>query len=143
MQTIFDSENNSIIRIDKGEECLSVLKSLAKSKNLSFNFSMIGGCSEVELQYYDAKAKKYFSKIFDMENIEILSVNGNVCWHKNEPIVHAHGVFSDESYESFGGHVSKLIISLTGETIVDWLPEKIYKKEDEKTGLKLFCAEIL
>ena len=42
----------------------------------------------------------------------MVSVNGNVAWFENEPIVHMHGVFSDEEYKCFGGHVAKLVISI-------------------------------
>jgi len=137
MQIVFDSQNKSVLRIDRGEDCLEVLRSLAKDKNLSFNFSIIGATSQVELRYYDLKKKKYFGKEFKEENMEIISVNGNAAWSDDEPLVHAHGVFSNEKYECFGGHVVKLIISVTGEAIINWLPEKIIKKFDEKTGLKL------
>ena len=64
-------------------------------------------------------------------------MSGNVAWSENKPIVHAHGIFSDEFYQTFGGHIAKLIISVTGEAIIDWLPVKITKKYDEETGLKL------
>lgn len=137
MQIIFDSKEKSVLKIEKGENCLEVLKSLAKEKDASFHFSIIGACSHVELSYYDLKTKKYFAKEFRADTIEILSVIGNVAWCEGEPVMHAHGVFSNENYECFGGHIAKLIISATGETIINWLPEKINKKYDEKTGLKL------
>lgn len=137
MQIIFDSKDKSVLRIDKGEDCVEILKSLALDKERSFLFSIIGACSLVELGYYNSKTKKYFSKEFNADSIEILSVNGTVAWFESKPVIHAHGVFSNENYETFGGHVVKLIISLTGETAVDWLPEKIIKKYDEETGLKL------
>jgi len=137
MQIILESKNKSVVRIDKGEECLDVLKSLAKERNKSFTFTIIGACSVVELGFYHPKTKEYSSKEFKADSIEILSMNGTVAWFEGEPLLHAHGVFSNEKYETFGGHVAKLIISLTGETVIDWLPEKINKKYDEETGLKL------
>lgn len=137
MQIIFDSQNKSVVRMEKGEECLEVLKSLAKKKDGSFNFSIIGACGEVELSYFDVATKKYFKKVFNTGNIEIVSINGNVAWFEDAPIVHMHGVFSDEEYKCFGGHVAKCIISITGEAVIDWLPEKIMKKSDTETGLKL------
>ena len=137
MQIILESQNKSVIKIEKGEDCLEILKSLAKERDKSFLFSIIGACSLVELSYYDLKNRKYFSKEFTEENMEILNVNGNVAWSEDEPIVHAHGVFSNENYETFGGHVVKLVISLTGEKIIYLLPQKIIKKYDEETGLKL------
>ena len=140
MQIIFDSPNKSILKIEKDEECLSILKSLAKERDVSFHFFIIGACSLVELSFYDLKTKKYSNKEFGNENIEILSVNGNVAWDENEPIVHVHGIFSHENYECFGGHVVKLIISVTGEVIIHWLPSKLGRKYEEETGLKLLAA---
>ena len=140
MQIIFDSQNKSIVKIDKGEDCLDVLKSFAEKKDLSFSFSIIGGCSLVELSYYDLKSKKYFSKKFEEKDIEIVSLTGNVAWCEGEPVVHAHGVFSNKNYECFGGHISSLVISLTGEAVIDWLPKKIIKKLDDETGLKLLST---
>ena len=138
MQIIFDSENKSVLRIEKGEECIEVLRNFAKERNKSFHFSMIGAGVPIELGYFHPEKKQYFSQEFKDESFEILSCTGSVAWFENEPIVHAHGVFSNEKYECFGGHVNKLIISLTGEVMLDWLPEKIAKKYDEETGLKLF-----
>ncbi len=140
MQIIFNSKNRSVLRIDKGEECLNVLKSLAKDKDASLTFSIIGACSLVELGYYKLNTKEYSTKTFSGEDMEILSVTGNVAWFENEPLLHAHGVFSDEKYETFGGHIVKIIISATGEVVINWLPEKIYKKYNEKTGLKLLSV---
>lgn len=137
MQIILDLQNKSILKIEKGEDCLNVLKSLAQKMDLSFQFSIIGACSLVELSYYDLKTKKYSSKEFSNENMEVLSVNGNVAWCEGEPVVHTHGVFSNENYECFGGHVVKLVISVTGEVIINWLSEKVTRKYDEDTGLKL------
>lgn len=140
MQIILDSENKSVLKIEKDENCLDILKSLAEKRNLSFYFSMIGACSLVELSFYDLKTKKYLTKEFRAESIEILSLSGNTAWSENEPMVHAHGIFSNEKYETFGGHVAKLIISLTGEVIIDWLPLKMARKFDDETGLKLLSA---
>lgn len=140
MQIILDTPNKSVIRLETGEECLGALKVLALEKNASFNFSVIGAAATVELGYYHLEEQRYFSREFGSSHIEVISVVGNVAWDEAEPIVHAHGVFSNEKYECFGGHVMKIIISATGEVAIDWLPEKINKKHDPKTGLKLLCS---
>lgn len=139
MQIILDSQNKSVVKIEKGEDVIEVIKSFAKDKDKSFTFSIIGACSYVELAYYDLEKRAYFTKVFEEKNIEIVSVTGNVAWFESEPAVHMHGVFSNERYETFGGHINKLVVSATGETIIDYLPEKIKKAYDEGTGLKLMC----
>ncbi len=140
MQIIFDSKEKSIIRLDKGESVLDLLKSLAEERDASCTFSMIGAGSFAELGYYNTIEKRYFSRTFESGHIEILSCSGNVAWAGDEILVHAHGVFSNERNECFGGHVMKLIISATGELVIDWLPQKLSKKHDEETGLKLLTA---
>ena len=139
MEIIFDSKNRSVVRVDKGEECLSILQSLAEERDASFTFSIIGACSLAELSFYDLNKKEYSSKTFNSGDMEILSVAGNVAWFEKEPILHAHGVFSNEKYETFGGHIVKIIISTTGEVVIDWLSKKIYKKYNKETVLKLLC----
>jgi predicted DNA-binding protein with PD1-like motif len=139
MQIILETENKSIVRVDKAEDCVEVLKSLASEKNKSFTFSIIGACSLVDLAYYDLANRKYVNKVFDQDHIEIVSVAGNVAFVGETPLPHLHGVFSDESFQTFGGHINKLVISATGELVIDWLPEKINREYNEETGLKLLC----
>ena len=102
---------------------------------------MIGGCTEVELAYYDIETKEYSSKVHAANNIEVINVTGTVGWFEGAPMTHAHGVFSGADHACYGGHVNRFIISATGETVVEWLSEKLFKETDERSGLKLFCAK--
>lgn len=140
MKIIFDSKDKSIVAIEKGEEFISTITNFAKERGTSFTFSMIGGASEVEIAFFDMNKKEYTSKIFKpgySQNIEIVTVTGNVAWYEDEPMIHAHGIFSNEEYHTFAGHVIKIIISITGETMINWLPEKIQREFDEEICLKL------
>ncbi len=139
MKIVFDSEVKSIVQFEKGDEPIALLAALAEERDLSFTFSMIGGCSEVELGYYDIAKQDYFTKKFTSQNFEVITVTGNVAWYEGKPMVHAHGVFGDEEYRTFGGHIMSMLISAVGETVIEWLPEKLEKKTDPASGLKLFC----
>jgi len=140
MKIIFDSKEKTVLAVEKGEEFLSTITTLAKERDASFTFSMIGGASSVDLAFFDMGKKDYVTKTFlpgFSENIEIVTVTGNVAWFEGEPIVHAHGIFSNEEYKTFGGHIMKLPISITAETFINWLPEKLNRKFDEGLCLKL------
>ncbi len=139
MKIAFDSKTKSIVQFEKGDEPISLLEKLAEERGFSFTFSMIGGCLDVELAYYDIDTQKYASKIHSARNIEIITITGNAAWVDGKVWVHAHGVFGDDDHNTFGGHVNKLTISATGETALEWLPEKLEKKADPVSGLKLFC----
>ncbi len=139
MKIVFDSEAKSIVQFEKGDEPIALLTALAEERDCSFTFSMIGGCSEVELAYYDIDTKAYASKTHSARNIEVIVITGNVAWFEGHPWTHAHGVFGDDDHHTFGGHINSLIISATGETAIEWLPVKLEKKTDPASGLKLFC----
>ncbi len=141
MKIAFDTKEKTIVQFEKGDEPIALLTALAEERGFSFTFSMIGGCSEVELAYYDIDTKAYASKTHSARNIEVLTITGNVAWIEDKAWVHAHGVFGDDDHNCFGGHVNRLIISATGETVVEWLPEKLEKKADPVSGLKLFCEK--
>ena len=141
MKTIFDSEKKSVISFEKGEEGIAMLGELAEKRGTSFHFSMIGGCSSVDLAFYDMKKKEYEIKNHAAENIEIVTITGNVAWYDGKPLVHAHGVFSNEQYECFGGHIMKLVFSAIGETVIDWLPVKMERELQAESGLKVLCGE--
>ncbi len=140
MKIIFDSKEKTVVKFDKGDECLPLLLQLASGRDTSLCFSMIGGCSLVEVAFFDINEKKYVSKEFVpgfSNNIEVLSMTGNIAYFEGKPVVHAHGVFSDEEYKTFGGHINKIVISITGEVIIDWLSQKIEREYDAEFCLKL------
>lgn len=139
MKVLFNSEKKSVLRFDPGDEVVAFLEDLARERSVSFLFSMIGGCGEVSVAYVDATTSEYVSKTFTAPNIEVIHVSGNVGWFEDSPTVHVHGVFGHDDYSTFGGHVMKMVISLNGEAVIDWLPVKIEKKINPKNGLKLFC----
>src|ERR1035437_5421537 len=139
MKIIFDSKDKTILTVDMGEEFFTVINKFAKDRNTSFTFSVIGGCESVELAYYDLGSKKYITKEFKEEIIEIITMTGNAAWYEGKPLIHAHGVFSGKNYRCFGGHVMKIPISLTAEVVISWLNKKIEKEYDTETGLKFLC----
>lgn len=140
MQIIFDSQEKTVAKIEVGEEFIATLTAFAKERDKSATFSMIGGANLVDVAYYDMDKENYLTKTFTDSNIEVLPVTGNIAWFEGSPVVHAHGVFSGRDYVCFGGHIMKLMISITGELVIDWLPTKM---ERERSGpcLKLLVEK--
>lgn len=141
MKLAYSSDTKVIIQFEKGDEPISLLAEFAEKSEKSFTLTIIGGCSQVELAYYDIETKTYSSKTHSARNIEVINISGNVAWVNGAPWVHAHGVFGDDNHHTFGGHVNSLIISATGEAVIELLPTKLEKKIDPESGLKLFCEK--
>lgn len=137
MKILFSHNNNYALRFDKGEEVISLLTEFARENNISFaSFTLIGASKEVTLSYYNLETKSYEDKTIS-EDMEILSVIGNIAIKENAPFIHAHGVFGRRDLSPIGGHIKSLTISATGEMFLTLYPKAISREYDEETGLFL------
>ncbi len=137
MKTILHHGDKYVLRFDRGEEVIEALAEFCRTEGIeAASFSAIGSCSEAIISYYDIPVKKYID-LHLKENLEIISLSGNVSKLNYKPLVHAHGSFSDLRMQMKGGHVKKLTVSATCEVILQKLKGWIEREFDEETGLNL------
>lgn len=129
---------NWLVRLQKGDLLMESLAEIAKKENMAGAWVMgLGAAKGVELGYYDLEKQKYQWKKLN-QTLEITSLQGNIGWEGGEPAIHIHGSFSDENMQAFGGHVKELEAAGTVEMLLHrWYSDKIQRKPDEETGLKL------
>lgn len=138
MKVRFDGYN-WLVRLEKGEKLVETLVEIVKKENIKTGWIYgIGAASFVEIGFYNLSSKDYKWTKFD-KDLEILGLQGNITFIGDEPALHLHGNFSDESLQAFGGHVKELVVSITCEVFIhNWFSsESITRSTDEKTGLKL------
>jgi len=137
VKVILKENNVYLLRCDKNEEVLEQLLSFATSEKITAAvFQAIGASREVVLAYYDLEKKEYLDRTFS-EDLEIVSVTGNIAHMNSKPILHAHGVFSNRALKTFGGHIKKLVVSATCEVMLTKLQGELIRSFDEETGLNL------
>lgn len=137
MNVIFNELNSYILRFDKNENVFEQLTEFCKSRTIkAATFQGIGAAKEVVLSYYDLPSKKYKEKTFN-ENVEIVSLTGNLANFENQLIVHAHGVFAKRDLATIGGHINKIIISATCEIELKVLNSILLREFNDEIGLKL------
>ncbi len=125
------------MRFDRGEEVLTSLQNFcAKNDFKSGYFSGLGAASKIILLHYDIDTKKYSEKTFD-QKMEINSLTGNISWHEEKPYLHAHGVFSDDKMQCFGGHIKELVVAATCEIFLIHTDGEIKREFSEEIGLNL------
>jgi predicted DNA-binding protein with PD1-like motif len=96
----------------------------------------IGAAKEIVLGSYDLRGRTY--RKVELDGIwEIASLAGTLAAGDEGPILHLHGVFSDESCRTFGGHVFSLTCAATVELYLVSLSPALTRKYDDVTGLKL------
>lgn len=122
---------------EKGDEPVSGLTEFAKTQKLGgAHFTAIGAFSEVTLGYFDRAARDY-KKIPLREQVEVLSLIGDVALDKNEPKVHAHVVVGRADGEARGGHLLDARVWPTLEVVLTESPRHLRKRHDPETGLAL------
>jgi len=98
--------------------------------------SFATGSKEVLLSYYNLTTKQY-EDITISQDLEIVTILGNIATKDEKIIIHCHGSFSDKTFQVKAGHVKKLIISITCEVTLIRLEGKVERVYEAKTGLNL------
>ena len=130
--------NKYIIRIDPGEEIVSILTEFCSERSIKLGkISAIGAVNEVEIGLFDPLKKEYHSNIIK-GFFEILSITGNITSNKDQPYLHMHILLSDIEYNAFGGHLNRAVVSATCEVIIEEFEGKLNRYFDKKSGLNLF-----
>lgn len=137
MKIILQNSANFVLRFDKGEEIFEGLAKFMKDQAVSAcSFTAVGACASMELGYYNLHIKDYRKKPF-VEDLEIISFIGNGGIKDGQPVIHAHGLFGRTDFTVFGGHVFKLVVSVTCEVSVAKLDGALERKLDEGFNLNL------
>ena len=123
---------------DTGEELASGLKQFAQEQNLAgSSFKAIGALSSVKLGYFDWETKQYRTSVDLNEQVELLSLVGDVALSNGEPQVHAHVVIGRSDGSARGGHLQQARVRPTCEVILTESPEHLQKQIDPQSGLPL------
>jgi predicted DNA-binding protein with PD1-like motif len=111
-------ERTFAVIFDTGDEVIAGLRSFALGANLlGARFSAIGALQDVTLGFFDIERKEY-RKIPVREQVEVLSLVGNVAAHEGRPQIHAHVVVGKRDGTAHGGHLLEAHVRPTLEVIV-------------------------
>jgi predicted DNA-binding protein with PD1-like motif len=121
----------------KGDEALSGLTDFVLQHNVvDAHFTAIGAVSGATLAWLDP-ANKIYHRIPVTEQVEVLSLIGDVATFNGKPIVHMHAVLGKPDGATIGGHVFELNVNPTLEVFVTVDTTSLKKKPDEASGMKV------
>lgn len=125
------------IVLSKGEEAKTSLEKFAVEHNLqAAHFTAIGAFQSVELGFFDVTAKTY-EDIPIHEQVEVLSLAGNISEHEGKPTIHAHVVVGKRDGTAHGGHLMRATVNPTLEIVLTETPKHLTRVKDPATGLAL------
>ena len=122
---------------DVGDEVVSTLTQFASLHRLTAaRFTAIGAFSEATLGYFDA-GKKAYEKIPVREQVEVLSLIGDVALDRGQPKIHAHVVVGKRDGSAHGGHLLDARVRPTLEVMLVESPARLSRVFDPMSGLAL------
>ena len=130
-------EKTYALIFDKGDEFMSELLSFARRERvIAGHFTAIGAFSGAKLGYFERDRKAYKPIPID-EQVEVLSLVGDIALKGDEPQIHAHVVLGKSDGTAHGGHILEARVWPTLELILEEAPEHLRRTHDEETGLAL------
>jgi len=107
---------------ETGEEVMEGLQNLARELSLeTCQLTAIGAFSEVMLGYFNLEKKDY-KKIPVNEQVEVLSLIGDITANEGQPQIHAHVVLGRSDATTLGGHLISARVRPTLEVILTESP---------------------
>jgi predicted DNA-binding protein with PD1-like motif len=143
LQTRLISENPGGERtyalvFSKGDEVLSGLTEFAGREKLTAGyFTAIGALQGARFGWFD-RAQKAYRNIPIMEQVELISLIGNVALVNGSPQIHAHGAVGFRDGQMRGGHLLEATAWPTVELLFTACPTTLIKQQDDETDLFLF-----
>lgn len=135
------AQSTYAVIFDKGDEVIAGLGEFAQEKNLGgAHFTAIGAFREATLGYFDRTMKQY-KKIPLGEQVEVLSLIGDIALANGAPQIHAHAVVGKSDGTAYGGHLLHGNVWPTLEVILTESPRHLWRRTDAETGLALIDAK--
>jgi predicted DNA-binding protein with PD1-like motif len=135
---IYDGPQRTFaVVMETGDEVLSSLLAFAREEKLAAaEITGIGALRGAVLGYFDWQKKEY-ERIPVEEQVEVLSLTGNVARGESEPKLHLHIVLGKRDGTAHGGHLLEGRVRPTLEAIVNESPAHLQRQSDSETGLAL------
>jgi uncharacterized protein len=135
---IEDEPKTFVLIFETGEEIANLLQQFAKRQGLGgSSFKAIGALSYAKLGWLNWQTKKYDPAYLLNEQVELLSLIGDIALKDGEPQVHAHVVVGRSDGTAHGGHLLEARVRPTCEMILTESPTHLQKKLNPESGIAL------
>jgi len=137
-----EGESRTIALVfEPDDEVVSTLEHFAQERGLdAAHFTAIGAFSRALLGYFSWEQKEYL-KIPVNEQVEVLTLAGDIALQDGKRKVHAHAVLGRRDGSTVGGHLLQAHVRPTLELMLTESPAHLRRVHDPETGLALIRIE--
>lgn len=127
-----------VVIFETGDELAAGLNRFAADQKLAgSSFKAIGALSQVRLGWFDWESKEYRPSVVLNEQVELVSLIGDIALKDGKPQVHAHVVVARQDGTAHGGHLLEALVRPTCEVVLTENPRHLQKELDKESGLAL------
>ncbi|MDQ7908350.1 DNA-binding protein [Phytohabitans sp. ZYX-F-186] len=129
-----------VVAVDKGEDAVAAVNEVAARHGLrGARVTAVGGFSSAELGYFD-RDKRDYRRIPVREQVEVLSLLGDIADDGGRAALHVHAVLGRADGSTVGGHLLRGEVWPTLEVIITEVGARLAKRLDPETGLALLAG---
>src|SRR5712675_1572734 len=135
-KSVDEKPKTFILVFETNDELARDLRDFASEQTLaSASFKAVGALSSVRLGWLNWETKQYEQSVFLDEQVELLSLIGDVALKDGEPQVHAHAVVGKRDATAHGGHLLHDHVRPTCEVVLIESPARLQKFVDAESGV--------
>ena len=127
-----------VVRLDPGDEICQCMLDLAAREGIALaEINGLGAVNAFTASIYDAENRAFLNNEFTGPR-EITSLHGTLTTREGAPYLHLHMTAGDTQGRVVGGHLSRAVISVTGEIVVRVIPGTVQRRAHPETGINQF-----
>lgn len=131
------AEQRYVLVLATGDAVMEQLQRFARENDLTAsNFTAIGAFSDARIGFFDLRKEDY-EAIAINEQVEVLSLVGDITLDNGKPKIHAHVVVGKRDGTAHGGHLLEAHVRPTLEVVLTESPATLKRRSDPATGLAL------
>jgi predicted DNA-binding protein with PD1-like motif len=133
----FGGHRPYVLRLDPGEEVITTLEGWLAEQQIHLGyFVAFGGFEGVQLQYFNIHSRQYEKRNADQQ-LEVVSLLGNIALQDGRPKIHAHCIVADEHDQTYGGHLGSGIVKPVLEVFLTAIDGTLERVEDKDRHLHI------
>ena|SRR2546428_6734685 len=128
---------NHVLVLKTGDDALAAITKFAKRNKIEgASFSAIGAFREATIAFWNWDTKEY-EHIEVAEQVEVLTLTGNVSRAGNQVKLHSHVILGRRNGATVGGHLVRAVVRPTLEVFLIDYGTRLARHRDQTTGLWL------
>lgn len=126
-----------VLVFETGDDVVAELQRFVEEQNvMAAFFKGLGGFQRATVGFYNLSQQRYEPIEID-EQVEVLSLIGNVAIYDGKPKLHAHAAVSYRDGRAAGGHLLQATVRPTLEIALNELAGNLHRTDRPEIGIPL------